>query len=144
MIFSRPWSIPAIRDSAARTRAPSRYNVFEYGYPDPNADLSTPDSPASTRRQEASPPTPPFEPGAVYSTAAWRATTIDDAAAREKLFLSINVVGKVRDHLTACTVLYHIAIPPRPLRHKTRHALFPLQGPNPRGNSLDFLRRRYS
>ena len=28
-------------------------------------------------------------------TAAWRATTIDDAAAREKLFLAINIVGKV-------------------------------------------------
>lgn len=34
-------------------------------------------------------------------TAAWRATTIDDVAAREKLFLAINVVGKVRDHLVA-------------------------------------------
>jgi hypothetical protein len=34
-------------------------------------------------------------------TAAWRATGIDDAGAREKLFLAINVVGKVRDHLTA-------------------------------------------
>ena len=34
-------------------------------------------------------------------TAAWRATTIDDAAAREKLFLAINIVGKVRDHLAA-------------------------------------------
>jgi hypothetical protein len=34
-------------------------------------------------------------------TAAWRATTIDNVAAREKLFLAINVVGKVRDHLTA-------------------------------------------
>jgi|SRR5579872_5778251 len=32
--------------------------------------------------------------------AAWRATAIDDIAAREKLFLAINVVGKVRDHLT--------------------------------------------
>lgn len=32
-------------------------------------------------------------------TAAWRATTIDDVSAREKLFLAINVVGKVRDHL---------------------------------------------
>jgi hypothetical protein len=32
---------------------------------------------------------------------AWRATTIDDAAAREKLFLAVNIVGKVRDHLTA-------------------------------------------
>jgi hypothetical protein len=34
-------------------------------------------------------------------TAAWRSTTIDDVAAREKLFLAINIVGKVRDHLTA-------------------------------------------
>jgi hypothetical protein len=34
-------------------------------------------------------------------TAAWRATMIDDFAAREKLFLAINVVGKVRDHLSA-------------------------------------------
>jgi hypothetical protein len=32
-------------------------------------------------------------------SAAWRATTIDDIAAREKLFLAINIVGKVRDHL---------------------------------------------
>jgi len=34
-------------------------------------------------------------------TAAWRATGIDEAGAREKLFLAINIVGKVRDHLTA-------------------------------------------
>jgi hypothetical protein len=34
-------------------------------------------------------------------TSAWRATGIDDAAAREKLFLAINIVGKVRDHLTS-------------------------------------------
>jgi hypothetical protein len=34
-------------------------------------------------------------------TAAWRNTTIDDVAAREKLFLAINIVGKVRDHLTS-------------------------------------------
>lgn len=33
-------------------------------------------------------------------TAAWRASTIDDVSAREKLFLAINIVGKVRDHLT--------------------------------------------
>lgn len=32
---------------------------------------------------------------------AWRATTIDDVARREKLFLAINIVGKVRDHLNA-------------------------------------------
>jgi hypothetical protein len=33
--------------------------------------------------------------------AAWRATTVDDAAGREKLFLAINIVGKVRDHLAS-------------------------------------------
>lgn len=32
-------------------------------------------------------------------TAAWRATTIEDVNGREKLFLAINVIGKVRDHL---------------------------------------------
>jgi hypothetical protein len=32
-------------------------------------------------------------------TAAWRQTTIDDVSGREKLFLAINIVGKVRDHL---------------------------------------------
>jgi hypothetical protein len=32
-------------------------------------------------------------------TAAWRTTAIEDVAAREKLFLAINIVGKVRDHL---------------------------------------------
>jgi hypothetical protein len=32
---------------------------------------------------------------------AWRATVIDDVAGREKLFLAINIVGKVRDHLAA-------------------------------------------
>lgn len=32
---------------------------------------------------------------------AWRATAIDDVAAREKLFLAINIVGKVRDHLNS-------------------------------------------
>ena len=34
-------------------------------------------------------------------TLAWRSTHIDDMAAREKLFLAINIVGKVRDHLGA-------------------------------------------
>lgn len=34
-------------------------------------------------------------------TTAWRSTTIEDVSAREKLFLAINVVGKVRDHLTS-------------------------------------------
>lgn len=33
-------------------------------------------------------------------TGAWRSTTIDDVTGREKLFLAINIVGKVRDHLT--------------------------------------------
>jgi hypothetical protein len=34
-------------------------------------------------------------------TSAWRATVIDDVAGREKLFLAINIVGKVRDHLAS-------------------------------------------
>jgi hypothetical protein len=34
-------------------------------------------------------------------TSAWRSTTIDDMVGREKLFLAINIVGKVRDHLHA-------------------------------------------
>jgi hypothetical protein len=34
-------------------------------------------------------------------TAAWRSSAIDDVGAREKLFLAINIVGKVRDHLTS-------------------------------------------
>ena len=34
-------------------------------------------------------------------TSAWRATGIDEVGAREKLFLAINIVGKVRDHLVA-------------------------------------------
>jgi hypothetical protein len=33
--------------------------------------------------------------------AAWRSTVIDDVAGREKLFLAINIVGKVRDHLAS-------------------------------------------
>ncbi|MGJ4888090.1 hypothetical protein [Bradyrhizobium sp. HKCCYLR20261] len=37
---------------------------------------------------------------ASYS-AAWRQTLIDDVAGREKLFLAINIVSKVRDHLGA-------------------------------------------
>jgi hypothetical protein len=35
-----------------------------------------------------------------YSS-AWRATAIDDVAGREKLFLAINIVGKVREQLNA-------------------------------------------
>jgi hypothetical protein len=34
-------------------------------------------------------------------TAAWRASTVEDISGREKLFLAVNVVGKVRDHLAA-------------------------------------------
>lgn len=32
---------------------------------------------------------------------AWRNTLIEDVSGREKLFLAINIVGKVRDNLTA-------------------------------------------
>jgi hypothetical protein len=31
----------------------------------------------------------------------WRRTTIDDVAGREKLFLAVNIVAKIRDHLAA-------------------------------------------
>ena len=34
-------------------------------------------------------------------TQAWRNTTIEDVSGREKLFLAINIVGKVRDHLNS-------------------------------------------
>jgi hypothetical protein len=34
-------------------------------------------------------------------TSAWRRTVIDDLAGREKLFLAINIVGKVRGHLAS-------------------------------------------
>lgn len=34
-------------------------------------------------------------------TLAWRQSSIEDVSAREKLFLAINIVGKVRNHLTA-------------------------------------------
>ncbi len=33
-------------------------------------------------------------------TSGWRSSLIDDVNAREKLFLAINIVGKVRDHLS--------------------------------------------
>jgi hypothetical protein len=32
-------------------------------------------------------------------TLGWRNTTLEDAAGREKLFLAVNIVGKVRGHL---------------------------------------------
>jgi hypothetical protein len=32
---------------------------------------------------------------------AWRTTAIDESAGREKLFLAVNVVDKVRDHLAS-------------------------------------------
>ncbi|WP_340672556.1 hypothetical protein [Bradyrhizobium ottawaense] len=31
--------------------------------------------------------------------ATWRSTNFDDVAAREKLFIAINVIGKVKEHL---------------------------------------------
>lgn len=33
--------------------------------------------------------------------AAWRSTTVDDAEGREKLYLAVNIIGKVKDHLIA-------------------------------------------
>jgi hypothetical protein len=32
-------------------------------------------------------------------TAAWRSTLVGQADTREKLFMAVNIVGKVRDHL---------------------------------------------
>src|SRR6185312_7388994 len=32
---------------------------------------------------------------------AWRTSSVDQVDAREKLFLAINIVGKVRDHLAS-------------------------------------------
>lgn len=42
-----------------------------------------------------------FEALEASYTAAWRATLIEDVSGREKLFLAINIVGKVQDHLNA-------------------------------------------
>ncbi|MEH2513921.1 hypothetical protein V1291_005275 [Nitrobacteraceae bacterium AZCC 1564] len=39
----------------------------------------------------------------------WRATHIDDERGREKLFIAVNVVGKVRAHLAAIVANGHIA-----------------------------------
>jgi hypothetical protein len=39
----------------------------------------------------------------------WRATHIDDERGREKLFIAVNVVGKVRAHLSAIIANGHIA-----------------------------------
>ena len=39
----------------------------------------------------------------------WRATHIDDERGREKLFIAVNVVGKVRAHLATITANGHIA-----------------------------------
>jgi len=39
----------------------------------------------------------------------WRATHIDDERGREKLFIAVNVVGKVRAHLATIVANGHIA-----------------------------------
>lgn len=59
--YSKPWMIPAIRESAARAGVPSRYNVFEYGYPDANVGSPTFDKRWNGAEQPAS--------GAAASTA---------------------------------------------------------------------------
>src|SRR5690242_3072040 len=41
--------------------------------------------------------------------AMWRSSFFDDTAGREKLFLAINVIGKVRDHLTKIVSDGHLA-----------------------------------
>jgi hypothetical protein len=40
----------------------------------------------------------------------WRATHIDDERGREKLFIAVNVVGKVRAHLSGVVANGHIAV----------------------------------
>lgn len=45
--YSHPWITPAIRNSAMRAGVPSRYNVFEYGYPDSSAQTLNVDEPLS-------------------------------------------------------------------------------------------------
>lgn len=37
-------------------------------------------------------------------TLAWRGTSITDVVAREKIFLAVNVVGKVREHLARVVI----------------------------------------
>lgn len=39
----------------------------------------------------------------------WRATHIDDERGREKLFIAVNVVGKVRTHLSTVIANGHVA-----------------------------------
>lgn len=39
----------------------------------------------------------------------WRATHIDDDRGREKLFIAVNVVGKVRAHLSGVVANGHVA-----------------------------------
>lgn len=64
--YSKPWMKPAIRDSAASARVPSRYNIFEYGFPDSEAGLPTFDErwnsaglrTSSLRGAGSSPPSP--------------------------------------------------------------------------------------
>jgi hypothetical protein len=34
-------------------------------------------------------------------TGAWRGTKIDDVSGREKLFLAVNIIAKVKDHLVS-------------------------------------------
>jgi hypothetical protein len=53
-----------------------------------------------TKPNSAKPPPKPCARKTCY-TSAWRATGIEDVATREKLFLAINIVGKVRDHLAS-------------------------------------------
>lgn len=51
---------------------------------------------------------------------AWRSTAIEDVSGREKLFLAINIVGKVRDHLN--TVVANGKLAQAELKELTRVA----------------------
>jgi len=45
--YSQPWRIPYIRESARAAGVPSRYNVWEYGYPEPNGEMTAQPIPGS-------------------------------------------------------------------------------------------------
>jgi hypothetical protein len=66
--FSQPWAAPFVRESAAAAGVPSRYNVLEYGYPDPSpVQPSVPETAAVNRAAPSvfdtgASPVPAFSP----------------------------------------------------------------------------------
>jgi hypothetical protein len=66
--YSMPWRTPHIREFAKSAGVPSRYNIWEYDYPDSGGSNSTSSAPStSTLKQEESPGLPAFARDAVYS-----------------------------------------------------------------------------